>query len=148
MFATCATKILKNDPTLSPGDAWKMELNKHIAMFVRMLRECLRNMSHVSAELIARLDMYAAKLAPSPSSADSGYETASSSSASRARGESVTSGTMGAGLSMSVTDMPMAKVVASLFGADLQVVQSEIHQIKHFCTERVSAVIFHVWTHQ
>ena len=144
MFATCATNILRRDAALSQGDAWKMELNKHIVMFVRMLRECLKNVSHVSSELTARLDMYAAKLSPSPlsSSGDSGYETASSSSAARARGESVSSGVVGAGLSMSVMDMTMVKVVASLFRVDLQNVQSEIHQIKHFCTERVSTLSF------
>jgi hypothetical protein len=142
LFATCATNILKRDASLQHSDAWKMELNKHIVVFVKMLGECLRTISHVSSELTARLDMYAAKLSPSPlsSSADSGYETASSASASRARGESV-SGTMtGAGLSMSVVDMSMAKVVASLFRVDLKDVQSEIHQIKHFCTERVSNI--------
>ena len=139
-FVTSATSVLRKDAALSQGDAWKTELNRHVVMFVRMLRECLKNLSHVSPELLSRLDMYSIKLSSSPtsSSGDSGYETASSS-ASRARGESVSSGAIGAGLSMSVTDMTMVKIVAHLFHTDLQDVQSEIHQIKHFCTERVCA---------
>src|SRR5882762_620548 len=42
MFATHATAVLKKDPVLT-GDAWKIELNIHIAEFVNLLRESLRN---------------------------------------------------------------------------------------------------------
>lgn len=45
MFATSATGILKKEPTLA-GDGWKLELNNQIAQFVKMLRECLRTISH------------------------------------------------------------------------------------------------------
>ncbi|KAL5479036.1 hypothetical protein ACEPAI_2324 [Sanghuangporus weigelae] len=132
MFATTATSILKRDPSLA-GDTWKLELNKHIGMFVRMLRECLRNVGHVSAELTARLDMYAAKLAPSPSPTDSGYDTASTTSR---RTESISSPILG--LSMNVMDMDMVKSVASLFGYSLQDVQREAYQMKHYCTEKAA----------
>ncbi|TDL26893.1 hypothetical protein BD410DRAFT_741178 [Rickenella mellea] len=134
MFATTATGVLKRDPQLA-GDQWKLELNKHIGMFVRMLRECLRSVSHVSPELTARLDMYAAKLAPSTSGTDSGYETASSSS--RGRNDSVSS-TSTAGLSMNVSDMPLAITLAHLVQKPLQDVQQDVHQLKHFCTEKAA----------
>src|SRR5882757_3293790 len=63
MFATHATSVLKKEPTLA-GEGWKIELNNQIALFIRLLRECLRNVSHVPPELLSRLDTYTAKLAP------------------------------------------------------------------------------------
>lgn len=131
MFATTATSVLKRDPSLV-GDTWKLELNKHISMFVKMLRECLRSVSHVSSELTARLDMYVAKLAPSPTPTDSGYDTASTTS--RGRNESISS----LGLSMNVMDMDMVKSVAALFKVALQEVQREVYQMKHYCTEKAA----------
>lgn len=142
MFATTATGVLKRDPSLV-GDTWKLELNKHIGMFVRMLRDCLRSVGHVSQELTARLDMYAAKLAPSPTPTDSGYDTASSTSR---RTDSVSS-TPNLGLSMSVMDMEMVKSVANLFGFSLQDVQREIYQLKHFCTEKAAMLDLKVCCH-
>lgn len=64
MFATNATNVLRKEPSLA-GDGWKVELNNQIAQFIKLLRDCLRNVSHVSPDLTARLDTYAAKLAPS-----------------------------------------------------------------------------------
>lgn len=131
MFATTATGVLKRDPSLA-GETWKLELNKHISAFVRLLREALRGVGHVSPDLTARLDMYAAKLAPSPSPTDSGYETGSTTSR---RNDSVSSNS-GLGLSMNVMDMELVRVAANLFGFQLQDVQREIYQLKHFCTEK------------
>lgn len=133
MFATTATNVLKRDPSLV-GDTWKLELNKHIGMFVRMLRECVKSVGHVSPELTSRLDMYAAKLAPSPTPTDSGYDTASTTSR---RNDSVSS-PISLGLSMNVMDMDMVKCAANLFGFSLQDVQREIYQMKHFCTEKAA----------
>ncbi|KAI0790251.1 hypothetical protein BC629DRAFT_1622278 [Irpex lacteus] len=88
MFATNATNVLRKEPTLA-GDGWKVELNSHIAQFIKLLRDCLQKLSHVSSELTARLDMYAAKLAPSttsaPSYSDSGYDSSSTTRATRDR---------------------------------------------------------------
>ena len=61
MFATHATGVLKKEPSLA-GDGWKFELNNQIAQFIKLLRECLRNVNHVSQELLSRLDTYTAKL--------------------------------------------------------------------------------------
>lgn len=133
MFATTATNVLKKDTSLA-GDTWKLELNKHIGVFVRMLRDCLRTVGYVSPELTSRLDMYAAKLAPSPSPTDSGYDTASTTSR---RNDSVSS-PITLGLSMNVMDMDMVKSVANLFGFSLQEVQREIYQLKHYCSEKAA----------
>lgn len=130
MFATHATGVLKKEPTLV-GDAWKLELNNHIAQFVKMLRECLRNVSHVSPELTARLDTYAAKLAPSQTPSDSGYDSASTNRDSYRDSISST-------ISGTVSDMQLVRTVAALFKIPEPTAQKEVDQLRSFCTEKVS----------
>jgi hypothetical protein len=132
MFATNATGVLKKEPSLA-GDGWKLELNNQIAQFVTMLRECLRNVSHVSPELLARLDIYTAKLAPTQTSNDSGYDSASTS---RDR-DSMSSPT----ISGSVSDMQLVRTVAALFKLPEPAVQQEIDQLRLFCTEKVREIL-------
>ena len=130
MFATNATNVLKKEPTLA-GDGWKMELNNHIAQFIRLLRECLRHISHVSPELTARLDMYTAKLAPAQRSySDSGYDSASTS-----HRDSVSSTRR---ISMQVNDMPLVLTAAKLFKLPVSDIQKEIEDMAKYCTEKVS----------
>ncbi|KAG6857032.1 hypothetical protein H0H87_010705 [Tephrocybe sp. NHM501043] len=121
MFATHATAVLRKEPTLI-GDGWKVELNSHIAQFVKMLRECLRNVN-VSPELLSRLDIYTAKLAPSTqASSDSGYDSASTS---RDRDSiSVPS------VSTSIANMALVRTVGHLFKVPDQVVQKEVDQLR------------------
>lgn len=38
---------------------------------------------------------------------------------------------------MSVMDMDMVKAVATVFQRNLQDVQREVYQMKHYCTEKV-----------
>ncbi|KAJ3822209.1 hypothetical protein EV361DRAFT_921967 [Lentinula raphanica] len=128
MFATHATTVLKKEPTLA-GDSWKFELNNHIALFVKLLRESLKGLSHVSPELHSRLDMYTAKLGPAPSS-DSGYE---SSSTTRDR-DSMTSLT----ISGSISDMSLVKIVISLFRLPESSVQTEVDKLRALCTEKAA----------
>lgn len=132
MFATNATNVLKKEPTLA-GDGWKLELNNHIAMFIRMLRDCMRNVSHVSPEVTARLDMYTAKLAPSAAPqksvySDSGYDSSSTrdSMVSQKR------------LSTSIIDMPLVQTAARLFKLAEHVAQKEIDDLSTYCTEKAS----------
>ncbi|KAJ7468448.1 hypothetical protein FB451DRAFT_373271 [Mycena latifolia] len=128
MFATHATTVLKKEPTLA-GDGWKLELNNQIAVFVKMLRECLRSVNHVSPELLSRLDTYTAKLAPSQSSSDSGYDSASTS-----HRDSISVPTV----SGSVADMQLVGVVASLFRIPESEVQREIDGLRGICTEKAA----------
>jgi len=126
MFATHATGVLKKEPTLS-GDGWKLELNNQIAKFVKLLRDSLRNLHHVSPELLGRLDMYTAKLAPAASaSSDSGYDSASNRDSS----SSLT-------ISGSVSDMPLVRTVSALFKLSENAVQKEVDQMRTLCTEKV-----------
>jgi hypothetical protein len=131
MFAARATGVLKNEPSLA-GDRWKIELNNHIVQFVKMLRECLRGIGHVSPELLSRLDTYAAKLAPSQSASDSGYDSASTSRDSMGS----PSGSGG-----SIRDMPMVRAVALLFKIPEFTVQREVDQLRQFCTEKVTDLV-------
>ncbi|THH29980.1 hypothetical protein EUX98_g4219 [Antrodiella citrinella] len=108
MFATNATNVLKKEPSLA-GDGWKLELNNHIAMFIRMLRDCLKTVSHVSPEVTSRLDMYTAKLTAPASQkttySDSGYDSSSTR-------DSVVSQKR---ISTSIVDMPLVQTAALLF---------------------------------
>ncbi|KAH9920869.1 uncharacterized protein BXZ73DRAFT_91884 [Epithele typhae] len=108
VFATQATNVLKKEPSLA-GDAWKVELNNHIAQFVRLLRDCLRNVSHQSS--------------------DSGYDSASTSNR-----ESFSSAAKQ--ISMSVNDMPLVKTAAKLFKLTTSVTQKEIDDLAKFCSEK------------
>ena len=134
MFATNATNVLKKDPSLA-GDKWKNELNNQIALFVRLLRDCLRGLSHVSPELTQRLDVYTTKLAPPQQSgtaySDSGYD---SSSTNRDRDSVIAPNKT----SKCITDMPLVLTVARLFKIPEHPLQGEIDNISKFCTEKVT----------
>jgi hypothetical protein len=136
MFATHATSVLRKDPTLSADGKWNVELNNHIVQFVKLLRESLRSVSHVSPELTARLDVYAAKLAPSDRAAqsDSGYD--SSSTSQRDSMSSPPSSTL------NVADMSIVKTVAKLFQIRPDLLQSELDKLRNVCTERVRCLSF------
>ncbi|KAJ7054762.1 hypothetical protein C8F01DRAFT_1148844 [Mycena amicta] len=126
MFATHATGVLKKEPSLA-GDGWKIELNNQIAIFVKMLRECLRSVNHVSPELLSRLDTYTAKLAPSQTSSDSGYDSASTRN-------SITIPTVSA----NVNDMDLVRMVAALFRVPESEVQKEVDTLKGVCTPKAA----------
>jgi hypothetical protein len=125
MFATHSTGVLKKEPTLATGDGWKLELNNQIAQFIKLLRECLRNVHHVSPELLSRLDAYSAKLTPATAHSDSGYE---SSSTSRDR-DSVYS--TNAVSTASVAEMPLVKTVAKLLKVNDRDIQADVDKLKN-----------------
>ena len=127
MFATHATGVLKKEPSLG-GDGWKLELNNQIALFVKLLRECLRNVNHVSPELLSRLDTYAAKLAPSRAQSDSGYDSASTS---RDRDSMNTPAIIS-----SIADMHLVIAVGHLFKIPDHAIQKEVDQLKEVVTEK------------
>ncbi|EKM52682.1 uncharacterized protein PHACADRAFT_261272 [Phanerochaete carnosa HHB-10118-sp] len=132
MFATNATNVLRKEPTLA-GDGWKVELNNHIAQFIKLLRECLKNVSHVSSELTARLDMYTAKLAPSiaqtQTHSDSGYDSSSTRDSMYVSSKR---------LSTSVNDMPLVLTAAKLFKMQADEVQREIDELSKSCDEKAA----------
>lgn len=133
IFTTNAINVLRKEPSLA-GDKWKSELNKHIALFVMLLRDCLRGLSHVSPELTQGLDVYMTELAPRRQSGisynDSGYD---SSSTSRDRDSASSSN----GISGSIADMPLVLTVARLFKIPERALQDEVDRTSKFCTEKV-----------
>jgi hypothetical protein len=133
MFASQATTVLRKEPTLA-DDGWKVEVNNQIAQFVKMLRDCLKTLSHVSPELNSRLDMYQAKLAPPQSSNDSGYDSAST----RDRGDSISAQPS---TSSSVSDMPFVMIVAHLFKIPENAIQGEVDRMRNTITEKVSNIL-------
>jgi hypothetical protein len=130
MFATHATSVLRKDPTLSVDGKWNVELNNHIVQFVKLLRESLRVVGHVSSELTARLDVYSAKLAPpSQTQTDSGYDSSSTSQRdSIPSSPRTTSNTPG---------MPLVNTVAKLFQIRTDLLYPEVEKLRNVCTERV-----------
>jgi len=127
-FATHATAVLKKEPSLA-GDGWKFELNNQISLFVKLLRECLRNLHSVSPELLGRLDMYTAKLTPNgTTTSDSGYDSSSNR-------DSVASASPK--ISGNVADMRLVKIVAALFKLPESAVQQEVDNARQICTEKV-----------
>ncbi|PCH43120.1 hypothetical protein WOLCODRAFT_25738 [Wolfiporia cocos MD-104 SS10] len=127
MFATNATNVLKKEPSLA-GDGWKIELNNHIAHFIRLLRDCLRHVGHVPPELTARLDMYTEKLAPSQAPSDSGYESGSNR-------DSIISTKR---VSQNINDMALVITAAQLFKLPDTVLQKEIEELQKHCTEKAA----------
>ncbi|KAG2005892.1 hypothetical protein CC2G_002258 [Coprinopsis cinerea AmutBmut pab1-1] len=125
-FATYATTVLKKEPTLA-AEGWKYELNNQIAQFIKLLRESLRNVHHVSPELLARLDTYTAKLAPALAAAqqytqsDSGYESSTSRDSYYHQPPTI---------SWNIADMPLVKVVGQLFKIPEHAMQQEVDRIR------------------
>jgi hypothetical protein len=133
MFASHATGVLRKDPTLSADGKWNVELNNHIVQFVKLLRESLRTVSHVSPELTARLDVYAAKLAPpSQTQSDSGYDSSSTSNRD--------SFSSSPGTSSNMADMTMVNTIAKLFEIRADLLYPELDKLRNVCTERVRAL--------
>ncbi|KAG9029922.1 hypothetical protein FRB95_004718 [Tulasnella sp. JGI-2019a] len=127
-FVTTATQTLRKDPTLT-GDDWKVELNNQIANFVLILRECLRNISHVPPEITSRLELYTLKLtegsaasSPRPTSMVNGSSSDPSTRPARA------------------DDMALAKTVGKLFKRSEQELQRDINALKRFCTEDAAVI--------
>ncbi|KAI9463515.1 hypothetical protein F5148DRAFT_1211265 [Russula earlei] len=134
LFATHATSVLRKDPTLSADGKWNVELNNHIIQLIRLLRESLRSVGHVSPELTSRLDVYAAKLAPpdkSAQSGDSGYDSSSTSYRDSAP-------PFPPGTTSHVADMPLVNTVAKLFHIRSDLLQQEIERQRSICTERAA----------
>ncbi|KAH9837722.1 uncharacterized protein C8Q71DRAFT_754139 [Rhodofomes roseus] len=127
MFATNATNVLKKEPSLA-GDGWKLEVNNHIAYFIRLLRECMRQVSHVPPELTARLDMYAAKLTPSQAPSDSGYDSSSTR-------DSMVSPKR---VSQNISDMPLLLTAAHLFKLPESAIQQEMQELGKYCTPKAA----------
>ncbi|KAF8315851.1 hypothetical protein DL93DRAFT_2125393 [Clavulina sp. PMI_390] len=125
-FISSAATSLQKSKELE-GDAWKYELYVHIAQFIKILRECLRLVSHVPPELTAKMESYAEHLAPAT-------EARNEVSPSTSNG----AGPSGAVIFSSVSEMPMVKTVAKIFGYTLQEVQQDLSSLRKLCTTKAA----------
>ncbi|KAG8835271.1 hypothetical protein FRC17_004578 [Serendipita sp. 399] len=125
-FVTTASASLRQDPQLAASEAWKLELNNQIAYFTRIVRDSLRNTSHVPPELTQRVEIYVSKLVPSTAAHPPAAEASS-------RPESVTP-------AATLADMVLVRVVGRLFDKSDDELQREINNIKRFCTEKAALI--------
>ncbi|KAI0255551.1 hypothetical protein BJV78DRAFT_683785 [Lactifluus subvellereus] len=125
MFAQHATGVLRlrKDATLSANGKWNVGLNNHIVQFIKLLRESLRNLSHVTPELMARMDVYAAK---GQTQSDPGDDSSSTS-----HRDSFSSSP---GTSSHTADMPMVNTVARLFQIRADLHYPEVDKLR-ICTK-------------
>jgi hypothetical protein len=135
-FVTTASTSLRQDPQLGAEDGWKLELNNQIAHFTRIVRDSLKNVSHVPPELHQRVDMYVSKLVPSPAAAIQPPPESGPSS----RSEPTTS-------TATLADMVLVRIVGRLFEKTDDELQREITNIKRFCTEKVCLIIHYHPSH-
>jgi hypothetical protein len=126
MFVTVATTALKKDPQLS-GDGWKPELENQIANFIRILQECLQIVNHVPPEITARVEMYAAKLAPQNRAAPTRVASPMSSRAPD-----------NFPAPLRLQDVPLAQTVGRLFNISDQDVLKDLKALKTYCTEKAA----------
>lgn len=130
MYVTSSTSILKKDKTLE-GDGWKIELNKQVAIFIRILRETLRTVHHVPPELQTRLDMYSTKLAPK----DEPGPSAAPRRVPRERDSWVDVAAEG-----QIADMPLVQAVGKLFDISDADLQKDVNAAAKVCTDKAAIV--------
>jgi len=131
-FVSTAHNSLKKNKQLE-GDAWKIELNNQIAQFIRILQECLRvrDVGHVSPELIAKVDGYAQRLVPT---SEQQHHEHGPNSSHVANGAGPSSGAI---MFSSVSEMPLVQAVSRLFGHTDQEVQGDLASLRKTCTPKV-----------
>ncbi|KAJ1301450.1 hypothetical protein OPQ81_008708 [Rhizoctonia solani] len=135
MYVTSSTTILKKDKLLAEADGWKPELNKQVAIFIRILRETLRGVHHVPPELNSRLDMYANKVAVPKEEPASGPSSAVSRKPPRERDSWVQ-----VPPESSIADMPLVQTIGRLFGIEDAELQKDVNAAAKVCTDKAAIV--------
>lgn len=127
IFYSNATKALQKG-NVSDDDSWKNLVDRHVAMFVRLLSNTLKDQGSSSdrPELMGRLAMLEKKLLTEDQDLSIG------------QGPKDTYIEVTAPLSYDVKDMPMVQVVAQIFGLKLSQVQSDIDLSKSVWTEEAA----------
>lgn len=128
IFYSSATKAAQKG-RLPEDDTWKILPDRHLAMFVRLAANTLRDNGNDRdrPELMSRLTTLENKLLTNDQDLVSGTGDATGTTV-----EVVVP------LSYEVKDMPMVQVVASIFGLSLSDVQAEINEKKHIWTEEAA----------
>ncbi|KAG6035663.1 hypothetical protein E4U41_005993 [Claviceps citrina] len=128
IFYSSATKAAQKGRT-ADDDSWKLLPDRHLALFVRLSISLLRHHGHEKdrAELISRLSSLENKLLTNDQNlVDSGQDR---------KGTTIE---VVVPPSYDVKDMPMAQVVAGIFGTTLSDIQSEIDENRQVWTEEAA----------
>ena len=131
IFFSNATKELQKGK--APGeDAWKLMVDRHLALFVRLISLVLRDHDWVRdrPELTSRLTTLESKLLA--------HDQDLAASTSRNGGAGGTTIEVIVPLSYEVKDMPLVQVVARMFGLTHTQIQSDINKNKPVWTERAA----------
>lgn len=151
VFVTSAQGALRKR---MEGDAWKEELNKQVAIFVKIIRECLRTIHGVSRELTDRLDGYSQKLTPPSTALDQQViqqqqQSSASSNGSSSTTTAVADDRRGSAASSNTTfavginaaglgESAMVKTVGALFHIEPDQLIKDAEFMRKTCTEQVS----------
>lgn len=144
MFVSVATKELQKEvrqlqeKKVEPDFDWKYELNVQVGQIVRILRETLKNVSGVSPELTAKLDMYSDKLASAPKPPPPAVAEAAPVAAIKRKDVLAKPRPESSINSNDPSDMPMVQVVGQLFGKSHADLTEDIINLRTTCTEKVS----------
>ena len=131
IFFSNATKELQKGK--APGDdAWKLMVDRHLALFIRLISLVLRDHDWVRdrPELTGRLSTLESKLLA--------HDQDLAASTSRNGGAGGTTIEVVVPLSCEVKDMQLVQVVARIFGLTHTQVQSDINKNKPVWTERAA----------
>ena len=131
IFFSNATKELQKGKT-SDDDSWKLLVDRHVALFVRLISTTLRNndWSRDRPELSSRLQTLESKLLM--------HDQDLSAASQRAGGAGGTSVEVEVPRSQAVKDMPMVLTVARIFGKPLPQIQSDIDDQKDIWTDKAA----------
>lgn len=129
IFYSSATKEIQK---AKQDDSWKWLVDRHVALFVRLIQHCLREggWNNSYPELSTRMNNLETKLLRNEQNLTDDASP-SSSAASQALQPMVP-------LSYNVNDMPLVKVVSQLFNVPLSACQSTIDQYRTIWTERAA----------
>ena len=131
IFFSNATKELQKGK-LPGDDAWKLMVDRHLALFVRLISLVLKDhdWTRDRPELASRLATLESKLLA--------HDQDLSATTSRNGGSGGSTVEVIAPLSHEVKDMPLAQVVAHIFGLTNTQVQSDINKNKSVWTEKAA----------
>jgi hypothetical protein len=137
MYVTSSTTILKKDKALE-GDGWKLELNKQVAIFIRIMRDALRTVHHVPPELTSRLEMYSTKLTLPKDD----VQTSAGPSVKKPPRER--DSWVQVPVEGSIEDMPLVQTVGKLFNIEDADLQRDVNAAAKVCTDKVSQASLNV----
>ncbi|KAI9825638.1 MAG: hypothetical protein M1832_000982 [Thelocarpon impressellum] len=131
IFFSSATKELQKGKAAT-DDSWKLMVDRHVALFVRLISSTLRDHDWVRdrSELTTRLATLEQKLLK--------HDQDLAAASTRAGGGGGTSIEVEVPVSYEVKDMPLVLVVGRIFGVSITQMQSDINKNRSVWTEKAA----------